>query len=261
MPLIQELTTLLIRQVRLVWSIVGWLALASITLMGSVWVTHQLTGIPYGHMTRDPAQAMGFPIYVGYISQLGIFFWAATSAVCLLCLWALRGRPETLEYRRFFLAGALLTLVLALDDVFLIHDEVFPKMLGIPDWVLFLVLTGLTGLLVIQSFKLILRTDFLLLIVAFSFFALSIGLDLIQPPHFDPYIVEDGAKLVGILSWMVYFFRTGLQSLRPYVDRAPRIDGNVTTLQARENRTAVNIAPDTAGSKAVRTPPSSPLTR
>ena len=30
-----------------------------------------------------------------------------------------------------------------------------------------------------------------------------------NPPDFEPFLFEDGAKLMGILSWLSYFFRVG----------------------------------------------------
>jgi hypothetical protein len=65
-----------------------------------------------------------------------------------------------------------------------------------------------------KFYRLILKTDYFLLVIALFFFAISVALDLFPYSGIDPYFYEDGAKLVGIVSWLVYFFNTAEYSIR-----------------------------------------------
>lgn len=55
--------------------------------------------------------------------------------------------------------------------------------------------------------------------MAFLFFGLSVTLDLLQIPSIDPYLAEDGAKLVGLISWLAYFFRCGTLAIQEDLNR------------------------------------------
>jgi len=52
--------------------------------------------------------------------------------------------------------------------------------------------------------------------MALGFFALSVIFDKTSIPGIDPYLLEDGAKMVGIVSWMFYFFSVGTMAINKY---------------------------------------------
>jgi len=61
-------------------------------------------------------------------------------------------------------------------------------------------------ILILNYYKTIFKTDYLLLGMAFFFFGLSVLLDLLDISGINPYVYEDGAKLFGIISWSFYFY-------------------------------------------------------
>lgn len=65
-------------------------------------------------------------------------------------------------------------------------------------------------------------TEFILLGTALSCFALSVLIDWLEPEWMNIFLVEDGVKLIGILSWMTYFLVTGYRHIlhqRPLQER------------------------------------------
>jgi len=46
-----------------------------------------------------------------------------------------------------------------------------------------------------------------LLAFAMLCFGTSVALDVLSPAAIDPFLLEDGFKFVGIVSWFVYFLR------------------------------------------------------
>jgi hypothetical protein len=196
------------KQLRSSWLVIVLILAVSTALVGVVLLLHWWKGIPFGTMTRDPLAVVGGAFYTGFLSQVGLFFWSAAAAVCLFCATALSRRPDKLALKRFLVVSGLLTLVLALDDVFLLHEAFFPS-IGVPEKLVFSCYAGFVLCYLIAFHSIILQTEFVLLFMALAFFGVSIILDLSNFSWLDPFLLEDGAKLVGIVSWFSYFFRVG----------------------------------------------------
>ncbi|HEY4542466.1 MAG TPA: hypothetical protein VIG66_08855 [Noviherbaspirillum sp.] len=181
-------------------------ALLAIVLLLQVW-----RDIPTEHLTRDPNAIFDVQMYIGFLSQAGIFVWAATAGICLFCARIASARAA-IELARFALAAGLVTLLLGLDDAFMLHEQFFP-FLGIPEKMVY-VLYGVCVLAFLLRFRAqILQHDYLLLALALMLFALSVSLDWLQPEGIDIFLVEDGAKMTGILSWSAFFLSALLRRL------------------------------------------------
>lgn len=191
---------------------IGLILVVSAALMGAALLLHFRRQIPIGVFTRDPATTVGFPIYTGFISQLGIFCWAASAAVCLFSAKVISKDQNNIEIRLFFIFSGLLTLFLGLDDAFLFHEEIFPFHFGIPEKVIYAGYIGLVLFYLIRFYPTILKTEYILLIIALSFFGFSVGLDVVIPKG-NSFLLEDSAKLIGIVSWLTYFFRVGTATI------------------------------------------------
>ena len=176
----------------------------SIMLVGSVLLLNIWKEIPIANMTRDIVTSAEVPIYTGFFSQIGIFFWIATATLCLFSASIKGSNQENLRLKRFLFISGLVTMLLCLDDIFLLHEVVYPYM-GIPEKVVY----GIYGIVIIswglKFNRIILQTDYILLLLAFFFFALSIFLDVFPIPDLNPFLWEDGFKMAGIISWFFYF--------------------------------------------------------
>jgi hypothetical protein len=103
------------------------------------------------------------------------------------------------------------------DDLFLMHDVVFPDFLKIDERVFYL-FYGLSVIAIfIRYYKIVLDTDYVLLILSFLLLGLSAATDEVRAMGFrmeHPYIIEDSFKFLGILAWFSYFSRTGFKYVR-----------------------------------------------
>ena len=126
----------------------------------------------------------------------------------------------------FFLMGfGLISMLLMLDDLYLLHEEVIEDHLHIPQKFVFVAYGIMVLGLLIRFRKLILDSEFLMLVLAFGFLGISVIVDLfVTPEEFvifggfpGRYIIEDGFKLLGIASWSVYFTRTSFQIVSPQI--------------------------------------------
>ena len=168
-------------------------------------------GIESALVIRDLAQTCGYPIGVGLISNLGILIWSASASISLFS--SLSGLVKKRENSNLLFYGGILTLILCIDDFFLLHD----KYIGAD----FLYITySIIGLYILTNFrKLILEIDFLSFIVSVICLSLSIAFDKgfqeIFPNHYiNIQLYEEGFKFVGIICWMNFWWKASLKSLR-----------------------------------------------
>ncbi len=169
-------------------------------------------GIDLGEFLRDPAATTNVHPFTGVASNVGVILWTAAATICLIGWVILRHNPDQLKFSKFLLCSGLLTSFLMLDDFFLLHERVFNVYFGIPEKITYL---GYFGLILwggVVFKECILKTEYLILLIAFGFFGLSMFTDAIQyriEPIIGPWriLFEDGFKLLGIVSWLGYFYR------------------------------------------------------
>ncbi|NJR49600.1 MAG: hypothetical protein HC780_08505 [Leptolyngbyaceae cyanobacterium CSU_1_3] len=158
----------LIRQLGSSWLAIGLILVVSTILIGAVWFLHVWKGIPIGNLTRDPHIIVSAPLYTGFLSQIGIFFWSASAAICILTAKLLSRRPEDLKIKRFLIVSGILTLVLGFDDAFLLHEGISPY-LGISEKAIFASYGGFVLFYILRFYSIILKTEYVLLGLALSF--------------------------------------------------------------------------------------------
>jgi hypothetical protein len=142
--------------------------------------------------------------YAGFVSTLGGLVWWSGTIVCLVTAWVVRARDRNIF--GFWLASAALTAVLALDDLFLLHESLFRRRLHAPEWFTFLVY-GLTAGAIAVVYRLRLRTmPWRLLLVGTGFGAVSVAVDQLNPRNQADWTVllEEGTKLFAITSWTLF---------------------------------------------------------
>jgi hypothetical protein len=177
------------------------------------------TRIPVENLTRDPLAITKSPFYWGAISYIGILFWCAAVAICLFSFRLLTEIGRNKEFHQFFLFSGYLTSIVLLDDLFLLHEEAFPNYLNVPEKLVFVGYGMIISLYFVKFRKIILKTEFLFLILAFCFLGLSVIIDLLPIAtrllsNQGEFLLEDGFKLMGIISWFTYFARVGVAQLK-----------------------------------------------
>ena len=141
---------------------------------------------------------------------------AAAAAVVTLGAAALYRRAHGYVGWTTFLVGAgALSTRLLVDVLFLLHDHILPEYANIPQKGVLLGLALLAGAFVALFYRQILVTAFASLALAAVFFAGSIIVDqafttsefqvtILGDTLLAQNLVEDGLKLLGIVSWCGY---------------------------------------------------------
>lgn len=173
--------------------------------------------IPVGTLTRDAGNITG-QIFIGMLSNLGIILWAVSAAACFMGTIILYDMPIK---RRFLLFSGLVTTLLAVDDAFLLHDGIIPRLFHVHEWPVYVGYLLLYVLYLAFFMKDILSlTHYPFLALALMFFGVSIIMDVFfetfPTAAIEPFF-EDGAKFIGISLWCFYFFSTTVKFIQPHM--------------------------------------------
>lgn len=182
-------------------------------IIGKALLINRRMGAPFGNLTRDITAICDLPFYTGFISQVGILLWSASTAICFFGSQIASSRQCGARWQRFFFFSGLLSLLLGIDDAFLLHEEVMPK-LGISEKLVFISYACFLLFYLIKFRSIILlKTDNVFLKFSLFFFAVSILLDFLPIEEIDPYLIEDTAKFTGIMLWLAYFWHAAKLAL------------------------------------------------
>lgn len=163
-------------------------------------------------VTRDVTAIADIHPLTGILSTLSILLWCVAASISLFSAILLGHLGES-KSSKFLLISSFLTLYMMFDDALLIHETLAPRYLSIDEKIVLLTL-GLAVLTYLFSFrKIILQTNYTILLLAYVFLALSVLTDGILDPWFWPlghweYFIEDGFKWLGIASWCSYYAHT-----------------------------------------------------
>ncbi|KAF0190454.1 MAG: hypothetical protein FD165_2687 [Gammaproteobacteria bacterium] len=181
------------------------LVLTGIGALGEDWAAFLL---------RDTHSLAGLPFFAGALSNIGVLLWTVALAVCLFCGVVLRRTPGHDEASKFLLSAGALTTLLTVDDFFLLHEDLFRHYVPLPEALVFGIYGAAAVAFLVRYRRIILASEYLLLLLALLLLAMSVAVDLFQNvvsteqyQVIGGYVLEDGFKFTGILTWMVYFIR------------------------------------------------------
>lgn len=164
---------------------------------------------PLALLALEPQTALDGDWYTGAMSNVGNVAWIAGAAVCLLA-WLVE-RSLARPARPLLLAGLLLTVIGA-DDLFLLHEGLYRKVIG-ERWVFAFYLILFAAYAVTYRSFLRRYGGLAVLSLGIGFLIVSALLDEYTR---NRYLLEDGAKLMGIgtiVSLFVVIAYTRLRSI------------------------------------------------
>ena len=154
----------------------------------------------------------------GLVSNLGILAMTLSSGAALLGFAILRGTPGRM--RALLGCGAMLSLAFVLDDLLLLHET-----LTFATWARVLFATAYAGAFAcfLVRFRATIRQhlDVGLLILAGAALGSSLLVDMVVEPATQlSVLVEDGAKLLGLVAWSAFLLRSAVVALTRRTDAA-----------------------------------------
>ncbi len=183
---------------------------AAVALLLALVVIRLQAGIHISYFTSDPSAIAGERAYIGLVSNVGILLWSAAATMCFFSFAVLRRRhANDRELSTYLLLSGLFTSLLLLDDLFLFHESI-GRNLGVSDSFVLVAYVIVGSLYLIRFARVVIGTEYLLLLLALGFFGISTIVDAIEGNYSGQQLLEDGPKLLGIVSWAVYFMRVSL---------------------------------------------------
>ena len=160
---------------------------------------------------RDMVQSTGESSLLGFISNMGFWLWVSTIAICLFH-GLTKDRSIDPDVRELLLLLAGLSLLLAVDDFFLIHDRYIEQNYCYAAYAL------LAILLLYRHYENILRIDGFAFGIAGTLLFCSILVDLtrrgIPMAYHHQQIIEEGFKFCGAASWLYFGCLASMDSRR-----------------------------------------------
>ena len=173
------------------------------------------SGLSANYVIQDPATLTQENFYLGFFSNLGVLLWTSSATICLFTYFCLSPKTQGGVWESFLLFSGFLSAFLAIDDWLLFHEVVFTLYTGLPEELFFIIYAIILPTYLIKFKKLIAnKTEFYLLILSIFLFVLSLIIDLILQQFTNLWSrqisqpVEEGLKLLGIVTWLLYFART-----------------------------------------------------
>ena len=173
------------------------------------------SGFSIVEILRDPAQQTGLSSLLGFVSNIGVWLWVSSATVCFFSLVSSRFSNPRGPLEIVLILG-LLSLLLAVDDLFMLHDRhVHQK--GIY-WLYALCCLSL----LLRHFWRIMEIDGFSFLFAGLLLAMSIYIDTHQrkiPMEYAHHqLIEEGLKFVGAAIWLFFCGKAALY----YSHQVPR---------------------------------------
>lgn len=180
-----------------------------------------LLGIEYNieldHFTQDPAAITNSPFYIGFFSNVGVMLWCGSAVICMFTWRLLPNAEQTKNVRAFLLASSLLSFLLLFDDLFMMHEEVYPVYFGIPENAVYLFYLNLALIYAVVFREIIVKSEYVFLILAALLIGVSTVIDTMPMPIPEDSFLEDTFKLFGIVSWFLFFARYSYSELKKVI--------------------------------------------
>lgn len=175
------------------------------------------------HFTQDPASIMDTPFYLGFFSYVGILFWCAAATLCFFTRILLYDDDAAQKTKRqFLLYSGLISTLLMFDDLFLLHEVVFPEYFFLPKNVVYLIYLNILAVYMIMFRGELMQTEYLILVIAAGLLGISQFVDSLPMPIPEDSFLEDAVKLFGIVTWFTYYMRYCVQMVK-YQEQQRRI--------------------------------------
>jgi hypothetical protein len=170
----------------------GCLAIALVALAS------RLVGEPAAVFTREPQAVLKGSFYVGSFSNLGGLVWFGAAAILSFAASLKPGDRGSL------MLAAAVTWAMGLDDVFLLHDRVYPR-LHLQETLVSALYFGTIVVIVLRGYHQLARSTLVGVAIAVLFWVSSAIFDL----FFNDLgqLAEDGAKFIGLVVWAAAWTR------------------------------------------------------
>ncbi|MGE3285945.1 MAG: hypothetical protein AB7J32_07550 [Pseudonocardia sp.] len=189
--------------------------MAILAVLGAFAVLATHEGRPFSFFSKEPAETLEVSRYIGWQAHITVLITMFGVGSVLFAALAVRMLGGGREPRRFLLAVGLFTGLLVLDDFLQFHESLYPRLLGIEDYVVYPIYAAMLALIVWTWGRRAVADNIGLVAAAGVFLSTSVLADVFLDAHTFPnyHYIEDGSKMLGFTLWTAFLVRAGLQSV------------------------------------------------
>lgn len=174
------------------WWLIAATQVAGALLVAGTAAASRVFDDPVGTFTRDVQDLAGIPWYSGSVSTLIVMI---STAVATLALLTVRAVPTGRRRTGLF---AALVVSLTLDDAFLLHEAVGPEN-GVPQGLFLCGYALLAAVLAVEFLRTPLAGSTVAFLLGLGWLGVSVLADAFL---YHRFLLEDGSKLLGALTWL-----------------------------------------------------------
>lgn len=200
-----------------------WIYVPFLLLLIAIKIQNKAT---ISEVVIDVFTVADIPAYTGFVSNIGILIWCFSFAVGIFTYLTLKRERVLRRLAPFWLYSSSLSFLFLCDDFFLLHERFFNTYFRISEKLVMIAYIAFLIVYLIQFRRIILESRFLFMFLFLFFLGLSQSLDFLEPILFsdlglkthDNYrLLEEGTKLLGIVSWGMYMLRAALDTMQKMV--------------------------------------------
>lgn len=155
------------------------------------------------HYLDDPASVANISPLAGALSVVGVLLWFVAGTAALLAA----PHAASLGERSLLRAVGVVSVVLALDDQFMVHEVLVPETFGVSELGTIIPYAIVGIVLAVWLWRAVVdHPDSFVLIVALTCLGVSLAIDVTHEA-FAGATAEEAAKLFGIAFWTLFAVR------------------------------------------------------
>lgn len=108
---------------------------------------------------------------------------------------------QTARDRHLLLAAGILTIIIAVDDFFMLHEDIFPRKIGVPEIAIYAFYGIYVALVLKKFFNALVGKRHVGLYISVGLLFLSVAIDV----AIDSLVTEDILKFMGVTLWSAYW--------------------------------------------------------
>lgn len=201
------------------------IALVTAAVLVVAYLATRAAGISFTDLSRDPAATLDGPWYTGILSTSTIVLLLVGAGIALFAA-SLLPSSRGPSLRGLLVALGLVVIVVAADDLFMLHESVFP-LVGVGSVMTFAIY-GIALFAVLWIWREVISsaTDWVFLMLAALGMGISVAVDVILEERimtlpFSGELIEDPAKIVGMVFMSYYLIVTAHQALADLLPDPP----------------------------------------
>jgi len=188
----------------------------------ALYLATRVAGISFTDLSRDAAATLEGPWYTGALSNSAIALLLVGSGIALFASGLLPSEASR-SRKGLLVALPLVVILVALDDLFMLHEAVFPRV-GISS-VMSFAIYGVALLVVLGMWREVIigSTDWIFLVLSAVALGFSVAIDVVLEERlfslpFSGELIEDPAKILGMVFMSYYLVVTARQAVLDLIE-------------------------------------------